>query len=175
MNLNIPNENGELIMHLKQKSSAAVNTLYNKYAPALYTVVLQIIRDEEIANSVLENVFIDIIAKIDTYDSHRERLCIWMFKIARNAAIDVIRSRNDPHVLIQQADKISEKIAHLKIDNYGLKKLIAKLKDEQRILLDLCYYKGYTYDEIAEALNIPVETVNKKLRMAVLELRAALI
>lgn len=175
MDLNITYENAELIRHLKQKSAAAVNTLFDKYAPALYTVVLQIVRDEKIANTVLENVFRDIMDKIEDYDPRREILLIWMFKMARNSAIDVIRSQNDSNSLVQQADKISEKIANLEIDNYGLKKLITKLKDEQRILLDLCYYKGYTYDEIAEALNIPVETVNDKLRMAVLELRAALI
>ncbi len=175
MDLNITYENGELIEQLKQKSLAAYNTLFEKYAPALYTVVLQIVRDEEVANNVLENVFLDIMDKIDMYDAQQERIFIWMFKIARKAAIAVIRSKNDLHTLVQQAEKTSEKIVNLEIDNIGLKKLIMKLKDEQRILVDLCYYKGCTYDEIAEALNIPIETVSKKLRMAVIELRAALI
>ncbi len=174
MDLNTTYEEGELIGHLKQKSSAAVDVLYNKYAAALYTVVLQIIRDEEIAQTVFRDVFVEIMDKIDTYDPQQERLFIWMFKIARNAAIDVIRPGNDPNALEQLRNEAVEKMSNLEIDNYGLKKLTTKLKGEQSILLDLCYYKGYTCAEIAEALNIPVESVNKKLRMAVLELRAGM-
>jgi RNA polymerase sigma-70 factor (ECF subfamily) len=168
-------EEFDLIDSVKQKSPAAINTLYDKYAPALYTVVLQIVRDENIANSVLQTAFIGIIDKIETYDPRDQRLCIWMFKIARSAAIDVIRSGGKPDALVHHTDKKDEKVADLKLDNYGLKKLITKLQDEQKILLDLCYYKGYSKEEIAEALSIPAETVDKKLRMAVSELRTALL
>lgn len=175
MNLNTTYEPDELVARLKQGSASAINQLYDKYAPALYTVILQIVRDEEFADSVLQNTFKDVIDNIGAYDSHRERLLIWLFKIARNAAIAVVRSANEVDGLVKQAEQTAEKIAGLEIDNYGLKKLITKLKDDQRILLDLCYYKGCTYDEIAKTLDIPVETVSKKLKMAVLELRAALI
>ena len=165
----------ELIALLKQNNIEAYTMLYDKYAPALYTVVLQIVRDDEIAKNVFEKAFLDIKDKIGTYDASRERLFIWMFKIVRNAAINVIRSKDDPQIFEQEAKKTFEKIADLEIDNYGLRKIVMKLKIEQSLLLDLCYYKGYNYAEIAEALNIPVETVNQKLRMAVLELKAALL
>lgn len=174
MDQNIPFKSEELIEQLKQKNSAAVNTIFDEYAPALYTVILQIIRNEELSNTVLEKVFSEIVNEIERYDVNKESLFIWMYKIARNTAIDVIRSKNHPGMFEGEEKKTSQRIASLEIDNYGLKKVIMKLKDEQRILLELCYYKGYTYEEIAEALNIPVETVNKKLRMAVLDLRAAL-
>jgi len=77
-------------------------------------------------------------------------------------------------MLQEDAKKSSERIDNLEIDNYGLKKLIMKLKDDQRILLELCYFKGYSYGEISGALNIPVENVNKKIREAVMYLRAEL-
>jgi RNA polymerase sigma-70 factor (ECF subfamily) len=175
LNLNTTYEPDELVARLKQGSASAIDQLYEKYAPALYTVILQIVRDEALANIVLLNAFKDVMDNIGTYDSQRERLLIWLFKIARNAAIAVVRSANELDSLEKQAEQTVEKIAGLEIDNYGLKKLIIKLKDDQRILLDLCYYKGYTYDEIAKTLDIPVETVSKKLKMAVLELKAVLI
>ncbi len=175
MNLNTTYEPDELVARLKQGSTSAIDQLYDKYAPALYTVIRQIVRDEELANCVLQNAFKNAMDNISAYDSQRERLLIWLFKIARNAAIAVVRSANEVDSLVKQAEQKAEKIGGLEIDNYGLKKIIIKLKDDQRILLDLCYYKGYTYDEIAKTLDIPVEMVSKKLKMAVLELKAVLI
>jgi len=123
---------------------------------------------------VLENAFLHILRGIEGYNPDKERLTIWMYKIARNAAINFVRFNNYISTLENQQKKSSERIANLEIDNYGLKKVIMKLKAEQKILLSLCYFKGYTYDEIAEALNIPVETVGTKLRAALLDLKAAL-
>ena len=163
-----------MIARLKERDPAAFIALYDKYAPALYTVVLQIVKDEEMASDVLANVFIHIISKVETYNDQFDGFFIWMFKIARNAAINVIRSQNE-YSSKDFMNKSSEKIEALQLDNYGLKKAIMKLQDEQRKLLTLCYYKGYTHDEAAKALNISVEAVNVKLKAALLELRAALI
>ncbi len=176
MDFNVTYKEGEFIALLKQKSLQAFNSLYDKYAPALYTVVLQIIRDEEIANNVIQKVFLDIMYKIDSYDPDKERFFIWMFKIARNAAIDVTKSKNNQQTLKQQptTEKLPHGVANLEMDNYGLKKVIMKLNEEQKILVDLCYYRGFTHDEIAKELNIPIENVKSGLRVAVLELRTLL-
>ena len=175
MALNILHKIDELILRLKQRDVAALDMLYDSYAPSLYTIIIQIVRDGEIANTVLEKVFLDIWNNIELYDPINERLFTWMFKIARNAAINEIKAENDGKILQQEEDITSGKIESLEIDNYGLKRVIMELKNEHKILLDLCYYKGYTYEEIAAALHIPVETVNKKLRVAILELRALLV
>jgi RNA polymerase sigma factor (sigma-70 family) len=57
------------------------------------------------------------------------------------------------------------------IDDFGLKKVIQKLKEEQRLLIDLSYYQGYTHEQIAKALNIPLGTVKTRLRSALTQLR----
>lgn len=176
MNVNV-RYNNELINLLKEKDLNAFSDLYDKYAPALYTVILQIIREEEIANNVLQNVFTQILYKIETYDAAKECLFIWMFKIARNLAIDMVRSRTNQQTL-QQTPLTKEmllKVANVEIDNYGLKKVIMKLKDEHRMLVELCYYQGLSYDEIAKALNIPVDSVQPGLKTALLELRTLLL
>ncbi len=177
MDLNITYKEEELIGLLKEKNLQAVSDLYDKYAPALYTVVLQIVRDEEIANNVLEKVFADILNKIDNYDAAKERLFIWMFKIARNLSIEMIKSQNKQQLLKHTSitDKMLHKMAIVEMDNYGLKKVIKNMKDEHKILVDLCYYRGFTHDEIAKTLNIPIDTVQPELRMALLELRTLLL
>ncbi len=172
MNFNITNEESELIAQLKQKSLQAFSNLYDKYAPALYTIILQIVRDEKTANNVIQEVFMVIMFKIDSYDSAKERLFTWMFKIARNAAIEAAQSNNDSQNLKQPPilKEMSHGVADLDIDSYGLKEVIMKMKAEQKTLIELCYYRGFTYNEIAKTLNIPLDAVQTKLKIALSEL-----
>ena len=60
------------------------------------------------------------------------------------------------------------------IDDYGLKKMILRLKDEQRLLVDLSYFQGYTHEQIAKALDIPLGTVKTRIRSALSQLRTLL-
>jgi RNA polymerase sigma-70 factor (ECF subfamily) len=100
-----------------------------------------------------------------------------MLNIARNAAIDKTRSKNYQVGLRQQP--IDEQdylhpVVKPGIDDFGLKKVISKLKDEQRLLIDLSYYQGFTHEQIAKALNIPLGTVKTRLRSALTQLRTLL-
>lgn len=164
-------------MLLKQKDDQAFNYLYENYAGALYGVVKQIVADVEVANDVLQEVFVSIWRKIDTYDATKGRLFTWMLNIARNAAIDKTRSRNYQQGLREQPlddEAISHPVVRSGIDDYGLKKLLFKLKDEHRLLVDLSYYQGFTHEQIARALNIPLGTVKTRLRTALTQLRMML-
>ena len=177
MNAKITYEEGELINLLKQRDEQAFGYLYDNYAGALYGVVKQIVTDLEVGNDVLQEVFVSIWKKIDTYDSSKGRLFTWMLNIARNAAIDKTRSKNYQQALRQQPiddNELSHPVVRPGFDDYGLKKVILKLKDEQRLLIDLSYYQGFTHDQIAKALNIPLGTVKTRLRSAVTQLRLML-
>ncbi len=167
----------ELVSLITQKDKQAFSYLYDKYAPPLYTVVLQIVREEELANEVLQKVFADIMNDIEVYDAAKESFFTWQFKIARNLAIDLVKSRNNSQIKTPDAiiPNMLHKVNNLELHNYGLKKIIMKLKDENKILIDLCYYRGFTHDEIAKALDIPNDTVGLKLRMAFLELKTFLL
>ena len=172
MDFNLSKERNELIAQLKQKNAAVIASLFDSYGPALYTVVLQIVRDEERTNDVFRHVFVQLVKQVDSYNPQSESLFIWMYKIARNKSLEAIRSSGTgDKAAAENEQKARERIAILEVDNYGLKKLIAKLNEEHKILLDLCYYRGYTHDEIGKTLNIPVETVKSKIQIAVLELR----
>jgi RNA polymerase sigma factor (sigma-70 family) len=177
LKFNIAYEESELIALLKQKSSRAFVSLYNIYAATIYTVILQIVKDKEVANNVIQDVFLIIMDRIDSYDHSKESLFIWILKITRNAAIKVVKSKNTQLSLKQQliVDEKSGKLDNLEIDNYGLKNVIMKLKEEQKVFIDLCYYKDFRHDEIAEILDIPLDTVNKRLKIALSELRTLLV
>ena len=177
MSTNTTYEEHELVSLLRQKDNQAFSYLYDNYAGALYGVVKQIVTDAEGANDVLQEVFVNIWRKIDTYDASKGRLFTWMMNIARNAAIDKTRSKGHQQSLMQR-DLIENDMAHPVvrpgIDDYGLKKVLFKLKDEQRMLIDLSYYQGFTHEQIAKALNIPLGTVKTRIRSALTQLRSLL-
>ncbi len=177
MNVKTTYEEGELVNLLKQKDDNAFSYLYDNYSGALYGVVKQIVSDGEVGSDVLQEVFVSIWSKMDSYDSSKGRLFTWMLNIARNAAIDKTRSKNYQQSLRQQPiddNELTHPVVRPGYDDYGLKKVLFKLKGEQRMLVDLSYYQGFTHEQIAKALNIPLGTVKTRLRSALSQLRTML-
>ena len=162
---------------LRERSEKAFAYLYDNYAGALFGVIHSIITERENANDILQDVFLNIWKKIDSYDSAKGRLFTWMLNIARNAAIDKLRSRSFRDGLKNQP--ISENVdvsigpgaISPAINDVGLRKVISRLKEEQRVLIDLSYFQGYTHEEIAKAMNIPLGTVKTRIRSALIQLR----
>jgi RNA polymerase sigma factor (sigma-70 family) len=170
----------ELVSLLRNRDNKAFAYLYDNYASALNSIVLQIVNDAELANDVLQEVFVNIWRRIEQYDPGKGRLFTWMMNIARNASIDTLRSRGyqnsrknqsiqDNVDTIQGTDVIQPGV-----DTIGLRKVLEKLKEEQRILIELAYFKGYTHEEIAELEKLPLGTVKTRIRNALIQLRGLL-
>ncbi len=165
----------ELVSLLQQRNESAFSYLYDNYSGSLYGIVNAIVTDKEIANDVLQNVFVNIWRKIDSYDSTKGRLFTWMLNIARNASIDEVRSKgfrdsqkNQP---IADSGEIMGAVTGPTIDDVGLKKVLTRLKGDLRILVDMSYFQGFTHEEISKALNIPLGTVKTRIRSALTQLR----
>ncbi len=164
----------ELILLLRQRNEQAFSYLYDHYSGALYASILTIVIDEATAADTLQEVFIKIFKQIDTYDSLKGRLYTWMLNIARNAAIDTTRSKGFQKS--QQNQSLSENVYELAgsvtivADDLGLRKLVHRLRPEWKVLIELSYFEGYTQDEIAKLLSIPLGTVKTRLRAALKEL-----
>ncbi|HEU4633982.1 MAG TPA: sigma-70 family RNA polymerase sigma factor [Flavisolibacter sp.] len=170
-------EEHELVASLRNKDNQAFGYLYDHYSGALYGVIRQIVGDREISNDVLQETFVNIWRRIDSYDEAKGRLFTWMLNIARNSAIDKTRSKGFQQSQKQQPIPDGE-VLHPGIkqgvDDYGLKKVLLKLKEEQRKLIDLSYYQGFTHEQIAKALDIPLGTVKTRIRSALTQLRILL-
>jgi RNA polymerase sigma-70 factor (ECF subfamily) len=140
-------------------------------------IVGAIVPDEETARDVLQDVFVTIWRKIELYDPAKGRLFTWMLNVARNTAIDKLRSKgyqdslkNNP--IPENADTGIVGAATLpQVADVGLKKILSKLKNEYRILIDLSYFQGFTHEEIAKMLDIPLGTVKTRIRSALTHLR----
>ncbi|MBC7829865.1 MAG: sigma-70 family RNA polymerase sigma factor [Chitinophagaceae bacterium] len=167
----------ELVSLLKDRDSKAFGYLYDNYSGALNSIILQILNDVELANDVLQEVFINVWKKIESYDQTKGRLFTWMLNIARNASIDTLRSKNYQNTqknrsLPENVDALGKGYTgELNIDHIGLKKVLEKLKEEHRVLIELAYFKGYTHEEIAEIETIPLGTVKTRIRNALIQLR----
>lgn len=167
----------DLILKLKERNDQAYSYLYDNYSAVLYSIILKILRETELANDVLQEVFINIWRKIESYDPAKGRLFTWMLNIARNASIDMLRSKDYQNSQKNQGltenvhTKTSGQTQLPEIDNIGLVKILEKLKIEYRVLLELSYFKGYTHEEIAEIEDIPLGTVKTRIRSALLQLK----
>lgn len=170
-------DEAELIASLRNKDEEAFSYLYDHYAGALYGVIRQVVQEVETSNDVLQESFVNIWRRIEQYDESKGRLFTWMLNVARNAAIDKKRSKGFQQSLKQFSIGDGETVqipVRPGVDDYGLKKMLMKLKDEHRQLIDLSYYQGFTHEQIAQALDMPLGTVKTRIRSALTQLRALL-
>jgi RNA polymerase sigma-70 factor (ECF subfamily) len=167
----------EITALLRNKNDEAFNYLYENYSAAIYGVICRIVISENVAQEVLQNVFVKIWKSIDQYDASKGRLFTWMLNIARNAAIDETRSAQykqehknqsiDDYVnIINANDAVVNKVDHI-----GLKEVVSQLKPEYRLIIDLLYFKGYTQQEVCDELKIPLGTVKTRTRASLKRLR----
>jgi RNA polymerase sigma factor (sigma-70 family) len=165
----------DLVLLLKQSDKHAFAYLYDNYSGALHTVLLQIIPDRMLCSDTLQEVFVKIWRQIGQYDTEKGRLFTWMYNIARNAAIDVIRSkswRNAGNTIeFDSASQVASYTTTPSTDAVGIMRLVATLKPDQRAVVELSYAQGYTQEEIGKMLNIPIGTVKTRMRAALLALR----
>lgn len=170
----------ELIARLKLQEKMALQYLYDHYSSAIYGVVLRVVQDEKVAEEVLQDAFMKVWNNINSYDPNKGRLFTWMLNISRNLAIDKIRSKE-----IKKANKTydiednvyqleSEYLIHQNVDGIGLKEVLIKLRDEEKVLVEAIYFNGYTQAEISKKLDVPLGTVKTRLRMALVKLRKEL-
>jgi RNA polymerase sigma-70 factor, ECF subfamily len=170
-------EEAELVALLQQNDRQAFNYLYDNYSSALFGIIFQIVKDRELASDVLQDVFINVWRKRESYDPAKGRLFTWMLNIARNAAIDKIKSRTYQDGKKNQplAENVNtgwdSHAVNPAVNDVGLKKLVTRLREEHRTLIDLSYFQGFTHEEIAKMLSIPLGTVKTRIRSALTQLK----
>lgn len=167
-----------LIERLNQHDQQAFQWLYDQYSPALYGVVLRIVRDEDQAQDLLQDIFVKIWKNLESYDATKGRLFTWMLNVSRNTAIDALRSRKTQPSNEIRTDEDSVHIVDRQHnteqpnpDHIGIQDVVKQLRPDRKELIDLVYFGGYTHEEAAEELNLPLGTVKTRIRAALHELK----
>ena len=168
----------ELLTLLRQKDYKGFSYLYDHYAKAMYGVVVRIVRLENVAQEVVQDIFVKIWKNVAYYDSSKGTIFTWMVNIARHAAIDKVRSAEYKQytatdVLENNTSKQYEQnnFAKQNVEHIGLHTVVAQLAPEYKTIIELIYLQGYTQSETAEALGIPLGTVKTRVRTALRELK----
>jgi RNA polymerase sigma-70 factor (ECF subfamily) len=169
----------ELVAELQSHNQQAFAYLYDNYAGALNGVIVRLVENRELAEDILQEAFVKIWNNFSSYDASKGRLFTWMINITRNLTIDTLRSKGykkqqqistDENSVGNYADGTTSE----KFDSLGIRKQLGNLKAEQRTIIDLAYFGGYTQEEISKELDIPLGTVKTRMRTAMSELRKLL-
>ena len=167
----------ELLPQIYKKDDKAFTLLYDMYAKSLFGVIFNLIKDKEEAEDVLQDTFVKIWKNIDSYNESKGRFFTWILNIARNTAIDKLRSKNFNN---NQKNLSADNFVHIlddpsktnnKIDTIGIQEFVKKLKPKCIQLIDLLFFKGYTQQEASDELEIPLGTVKTQNRNCINELR----
>ncbi len=174
--LRISNDTMEekIIALLQEQNSTAISLLYDNYAPALFGVIIKVVRSHEVAEQVLQDTFVKVWKNSAGYDRSKGKLFTWLINIARNTAIDATRTSYYKH--FSKTEDIDTLFAvksdtEIHPEHIGLQQIVETLDDKYRILIEKIYFEGYTQKEIEEELGIPLGTVKTRLRYAINELR----
>jgi RNA polymerase sigma factor (sigma-70 family) len=165
----------ELVAGLKLNDKTAFEFLYDHYSGALFNIISKTIRDEVKAADVLQESFLKIWKNIASYNPEKGRLFTWIMNIARNTAIDAIRAENRKPGMTDIDDRTVHEQQDVDVDlrasSSDLKAIVDLLRPERKLLVDMAYFQGYTHEEIAEKLSIPLGTVKSRIRTALHELK----
>ena len=176
-----------LLRRIANHEMAAVGELYDRQASLLFTVILRILNDEGEAEDTLQEVFVRIWERAAAYKEDLGPPAIWLTRIAKNLAIDKLRSkisraRQREDVLETQIDLHDERPGSSPVQftiNSQQQRAVAEalmsLPQEQRVLIEFAYFQGYTQSELAAHFQLPLGTVKTRIRSAMSTLRNRLI
>ena len=175
----VPNDETLLAERLRSGDRAALGEVYDRHASVVMAVAFRIVADREQAEDIVHDAFVAAWQKIDRFDPSRGSLRSWIVTIARNRAIDRLRSarpsieigKADERSMLQTAPNPTWDDALQRLGSSQLRVALGGLPGEQREAIELAYFGGHTYREIATLTGVPQGTANGRLRLALARLR----
>ena len=169
-----------LIERVAAREASAVGDLYDRHSRLLYGLILRILRDRGEADEVLQDVFVAVWNRAETYDVALGSPAAWLVRIARNRAIDRLRANSARARAVGSAplelpsSENPEASALLGEQQRVVARALDAIPREQRDLIEEAYYLGHTQSELAERHKLPLGTVKTRIRTGLLMLRQQL-
>jgi len=179
----IEKQDRELIRRMSSKDARALDEFYDRYNRLAFSLVYRIVGNREDAEDVLVDVFWQVWQQAARYDASRGKPIAWLLTIARTRAIDSIRSSHRHPVTIEETPAQTEvrRTAEAEPDPFVLADTrnavmgaLKTLAEDQRVPLEMAYYRGMSHTEIAAALNQPLGTIKDRIRNGMMHLRKRL-
>ena len=171
-----------LIAHARTE---ALSELYDRYSRLVFSLALNSVGDQATAEEVTQDVFVRVWQRAGQYRADRGKVSTWLTGITRYRAIDQLRrrgSRPEQHsVAWAEVSPTAvptvngpEEATHLAMQRERVRAAMAQLPEEQKQVLALAYFQGYSQSQIAESLALPLGTVKTRVRLAMQKLREML-
>ncbi len=186
----LPNEQVQsdisLLERISKRDSSALSELYDKHSTLLYSIIMRILKEKEETEDVLQEVFVNVWERAEMYDEQLGNPGAWLSRIARNRAVDRLRSKNyrtrskesdiDQHHDYFTADASSnpEHRAILSSQQEEILIALTSLSKDQKDLIEFAYFRGFTQSELADHFKLPLGTVKTRMRTAMSILRQKL-
>lgn len=178
----------ELVELVSEGETAAFEALYEKYSGATYALAVRMLGDAGAAEEVVQDAFVSMWKKSETYDASQGKLYTWLLRITRNRAIDEIRKKSSPTRAAANQRRLYEETrnvpgppgetgaeaAYLSEIRGFVREAMDELPKEQRQVVELSYLGGLSQREISEKTGIPLGTVKTRMRLALKKLRHSL-
>lgn len=175
----------ELIARMTRGDAEAVRLLYARHGRLVFGLAMSVTQDASTAEEVCQDVFLRVWERSSTYRADKGKAVTWIARIARNRAIDLLRSRRireadsapepqEPGAVVAGSE--SDPAEHLwsRLRDQAVREAVASLPPEQRRVLTLAFFKGLTHRQIAEQLGEPLGTVKTRIRDAMRKLKERL-
>lgn len=179
----------DLLQRIAARDDSALAHLYDRHAPLAYGVILRILRNPADADDVLQETFVRVWSRADTYDSRLGSPPAWLARIARNRAIDRLRAKRvrrdisvEPTVSADGETLVPEPEHHETPDvvvqdattSRALRAAMSLLPAAQRELIEAAFFEGYTHHELSARFNVPLGTVKTRIRTGLAAMRGRL-
>jgi RNA polymerase sigma-70 factor (ECF subfamily) len=168
-----------LIERIVARDEQAVADLYDRHCRLLFGLILRIIRDRSEAEEILQEVFVQVWTRSETYNVSLGPPAAWLVRIARNRAIDRLRANSVRLRAVESAPEppaaeSPEARASLTEQQRAVARALDSLPPDQRLLIEQAYFLGLTQSELAERFKLPLGTVKTRIRTGMLALREQL-
>ena len=172
----------DLVERLKRREPQAMADLYDRYGRLVFSLILRTVRDAGIAEDLVQETFLRVWNRVQAFDSRRGALTAWLLAVARNRAIDYLRSvdgrmRNTLEAEESERPSLFADLEKEVVDSDTARRLrsaVGKLSENQRHAIELAFFEGLSHSEMAERLGQPLGTVKTWVRTALKNLREQL-
>ncbi len=175
----LPEGDSEIVTRLQRRDPRALAELYDRYGRLAYSLIVRVVRDGAIAEDLVQETFLRVWNRVQAFDAEKGAIGPWLLAIARNRAIDYLRSMSGPERDAVELDEAAHPslYAGIRQDLVAseharlIKAALQKLSPPQREVIELAYFEGLTQTEMAERMGQPLGTVKTWVRAALKILR----